>query len=476
MVVEPLVTAAEIRAAEQAHPGYPESMAELMERAGEAVARLVLERFPGRVAVVCGRGSNGGDGRVAARLLREAGREVTVVEQPGELGGRGELERPDVVVDALFGTGFRDAPREDAARLIEEMNGCGAPVVAVDVPSGVDGSTGEAPGAAVRAAATVTMEAVKVGLAVAPGRFHAGAVHVAPIGLALTGHANGLVPASVVDAVPRKARETNKYRAGAVLVVGGSRGLSGAPSLTAEAAFRADAGYVTVAAPASVLPVLEVRLLEAVKRGLPEDAEGRLLPRALPELLELAGRAGAVAIGPGLGRSDGTRELVRRLLEELDVPVVVDADGLWELEPFERRAPTVLTPHAGELGRLLGESSDRIDAHRLDAVTRAAERFGCVCLLKGSDTLVAAPGAGVLVSAFGTPALATAGTGDVLTGIVAAFLAKGMEAQLAAAAAAAVHGLAARLHEPSVGLVAGDLLATIPRALAGEAAGTQPLA
>jgi len=259
-----------------------------------------------------------------------------------------------------------------------------------------------------------------------------------------------------------------------VLVVGGSRGLTGAPSLTAEAAFRADAGYVTIAAPASTLPVFEVRLLEAVKRPLPEDGEGRLLPRALPELLELAGRAGAVALGPGLGRSDGTRELVRRLLEELELPVVVDADGLWELEPVARRAPTVLTPHAGELGRLLGESSDWVSAHRLEAVVRAAETFRCICLLKGSDTLVAAPGEGVLVSLFGSPALATAGTGDVLTGVVAAFLAKGMEPRLAAAAAAAAHGLAARVAPQRVGLVASDVVEALPRALAGEASGIGP--
>ncbi len=469
MQLEPLVTAAEIRAAEEAHPGHPDSMAELMERAGEAVARAVLERFPGRVAVVCGTGSNGGDGRVAARILREAGREVEVIEQFGELG------RPDVVVDALFGTGFHGAPREDAARMIERVNGCGAPVVAIDVPSGVDASTGEVPGAAVRATATVTMEAAKLGLVVAPGRFHAGAVHVAQIGLALAGHEHALVPASVVDAVPRKDRETNKYRAGAVLVVGGSRGLTGAPSLTAEAAFRADAGYVTVAAPASTLPVFEVRLLEAVKRGLPEDGEGRLLPRAIPEILDAAGRAGAVALGPGLGRTEGTRELVARLLEQLEAPVVVDADGLWELQPLDRAAPTVLTPHAGELAGLLGESSDWVSAHRLEAVRRAADEFGCVCLLKGSDTLVAAPGEGVLVSLFGEPSLATAGTGDVLTGIVAAFLAKGMEPRLAAAAAAAVHGLAAKLHRPAQGLVAGDLLRTIPRVLAGEASGWNAL-
>lgn len=468
--LEPVVTAEEIRAAEEAHPGHPGSMAELMERAGAAVARVVEATFSrGRVTVLCGKGSNGGDGKVAARHLRDAGWQVTLLEQVGE------LEEPDVVIDALFGTGFHGAPREDAARMIAAVNGCGAPVVSIDVPSGVDASTGEVPGAAVRATITVTMQVPKLGLVVAPGRFHAGEVRVVNIGLAVREHANALVPAAVVAAVPRKLRETSKYRAGSVLVVGGSRGLTGAPSLAAEAAFRADAGYVAVAAPASTMPVLEARLVEAVKRPLPEDDAGRLLPRALPEILELAERASAVALGPGLGRSDGTRELVRRLLEELTLPVVVDADGLWELEPFARAAPTVLTPHAGELGRLLGESSDWVDAHRLEAVRRGAERFGCVCLLKGSDTLVAAPGAGVLVSLFGEPSLATAGTGDVLTGIVAAFLAKGMEARLAAGAAAAVHGLAAKLVPVQAGLVASDLLGTIGRVLSGEASGWNAL-
>ncbi len=448
---EPLVTAEEIRAAEQAHPGYPESMAELMERAGAAVARAVLERFPGQVTVLCGKGSNGGDGRIAARVLREAGREVAVVEQSGELGA------PDVVVDALFGTGFRDAPAGDAARMIEAVNACGAPVVSIDVPSGVAGSTGEVPGAAVHATVTVTMEAPKLGLAVAPGRYHAGTVVVAPIGLALTRRAHALVSAAIVEAVPRKSRETNKYRAGAVLVVGGSPGMTGALCLCAEAAFRADAGYVTVACDQDAMPVVEARLLEAVK-----------VP--IGDALAAAEKAGAIAIGPGLGRDPKRGRLVRELLETR-LPVVLDADALWELEPFERSASTVLTPHEGELGRLLGEPSEWVAAHRLEAVERAADKFGCVCLLKGADTLVAAPGQGVLVSLFGTPSLATAGTGDVLTGIVAAFLAKGMEAQRAAAAAAAVHGLAARLHTPVPGMVASDLLSTIPRVLAGEASG-----
>ncbi len=467
MRLQPLLTADETRRAEEAHAG---PLDELMERAGNAVAELVLRRFPGRVTVVCGGGSNGGDGKVCARILRERGRDVQVVESVGDLG------EPDVIVDALLGIGLRDAPREDAARMIELINACDRPVVAVDVPSGVNASTGEVPGAAVDAAATVTFGAAKVGLAIAPGRAHAGAVHIAPIGLRPREHEHALVPASALLELPQKGAASTKYSAGSVLVVGGSRGLMGAPMLTALAAFRADAGYVAVAAPESTLPVLETRLLEVVKRPLPEDSSGRLLPRSSDAILEAAEKADAVAIGPGLGRSDGTVELVRILLEQLELPVVLDADALWQLEPFTRAAPTVLTPHSGELARLLGLESREVDAHRLDAARRTASRFGAVVLLKGADTIVASPREGVLVAAYGTPALATAGTGDVLTGIVAAFLAKGMDARLAAATAAVAHGVAAELVEPQPGTIASDLLPALQRALAGHGLQRAPLA
>ncbi|MDX6579096.1 MAG: ADP-dependent NAD(P)H-hydrate dehydratase / NAD(P)H-hydrate epimerase [Gaiellales bacterium] len=463
----PLLTAEETRRAEEAHRG---SMEELMERAGTAVAELVLRRFPGRVTVVCGKGSNGGDGRICARVLREAGREVTTVDGVGDLGD------PDVIVDALLGIGLVDAPREDAARMIELINSRPRPVVAVDVPSGVNASTGEVAGAAVHATATITFGAFKVGLAVSPGRLHAGTVTLAPLGLRPREHEHSLVPASALLDVPRKTASSTKYSSGSVLVVGGSRGLTGAPLLTALAAFRADAGYVAVAAPESTLPVLEASLLEAVKRPLPEDGAGRLLPRSADAILEAAEKADAVAIGPGLGRSDGTIELVRILLEQLHKPIVLDADALWGLEPFARAAPTILTPHTGELARLLETPSNDIDAHRLDSVRRAASRFGSVVLLKGADTLVASPREGVLVTTYGTPALATAGSGDVLTGIVAAFLAKGMEPQLAAAVASVAHGVAAELIEPQRGVVASDLLPELRRALSGHGLQRAPLA
>jgi NAD(P)H-hydrate epimerase len=429
-MLEPLYTAAEMKAAEAGH-----DVPTLMERAGRAVAEEVLRRGPDARAfgAVCGGGANGGDGRIALEVLRAAGRETA----EGTAG--------DVLIDALFGTGFHGEPRREAAAQIEALNAAGRPVVAVDLPSGVNADTGEIDGVAVRADVTVTMHARKVGLEVAPGRFNAGEVVVADIGLEQRETATRLVTQDVLRLVPAKGDRDNKYSAGAVLVVGGSPGLGGAVTLTATAAFRADAGYVTVCSDE------QPQLLEAVKRPL-------------ADALEATEKHGALAIGPGLGRGEERRVLVRRLLEETDLPAVVDADGLDGLEPFARTAPTVLTPHAGELGRLLGRESAEIDAHRLEAVREAAARFGCVCLLKGADTLVAAPGEGMLVARLTHPSLATAGTGDVLTGVVAAFLAKGMDPRFAAAAGALACDRAAGL-APRRGLVASDVAALLPRAL-----------
>jgi len=311
-----------------------------------------------------------------------------------------------------------------------------------------------------------TEEGPKVGLWVAPGRFHAGDVVAADIGLEPVDTEHKLVTRAVLGLVPRKRIDDNKYSAGTVLVVGGSRGLTGAPCLTALAAFRADAGYVAVAAPESTLRVLEQRLLEVVKLPCPEE-DGKLSERAADTILAAAQRAGAVALGPGLGRGDGPRALVRRLLREVDKPVVVDADALFELEPFERSAATILTPHSGELGRLLGVPSRDIDAHRLDAARRAADKFGAVCVLKGADTIVVEPGRGALVCGLGPASLATAGSGDVLTGVTAAFLSKGLEPRLAAAAAAAACAVAAELTGKPAGMVASDVIEMLPAALSG---------
>ena len=446
---EALYSSEEMRSAEERYPG---SVDELMERAGCAVAQVGLELFASAQTwtVVCGGGANGGDGRIAARELERAGKDVRVVDAAA---GETDLGKPDVIVDALFGTGFRGEPRAAAAALIERMNASPAPVVAVDLPSGVDASTGEIAGGAVLADATVTFHGRKIGLVVAPGRFHAGAVHVADIGLDEIETAIQLVTAGILETVPRRGESDNKYTAGHVLVVGGSPGLTGAPSLTAMAALRADAGYVTLAAPEETLPVFEARLLEVVKRPLGDD------------LSELAQKASALAVGPGLGRTDESRELVRRALAEIELPAVVDADALFGLEPGDWPAPRVLTPHEGELARLLGCESREVAAHRIDAVREAAGRFRCVVLLKGADTLVAAPERGLLVCSLGLPSLATAGTGDVLTGIIAAFLAKGMDARLAAAAGAAAQQRAAVVSTQRAGLVASDLIDALPRVL-----------
>ena len=458
---EPLYTSEEMRAAEAGH-----DTAALMERAGGEAARLALQVFPGaeRWTVVCGGGANGGDGRVVARLLVESGKDVLEVHAKGDDTDLGE---PHVIVDALFGTGFKSEPRAEAAALIGRMNASGARVLAIDIPSGVDASTGEVPGAAVTADETVTFHGRKVGLVVAPGRFHAGRVHVADIGLDPRETLGAkLATAELLLSVPRRAEGDNKYTAGHVLVVGGSRGLTGAPSLSALAALRADVGYVTVAAPASTLPVLEQRLLEAVKRPLPHDDDGVVAEGAADVVLELAHRASAVALGPGLGRGPGPEELVREVLEQVGLPVVVDADALHRLQPATWPAPRILTPHEGELARLLDMSSKDVAAHRIASARAAVERFGCVVLLKGPDTLIVAPERGLIVCSLGLPSLATAGTGDVLTGIVASFLAKGMEPQLAAAAAAVAQQLASVEAPQRAGLVAGDLIDALPRVLA----------
>ena len=346
-----------MRAAEERYPRYPESIPELMERAGAAVAREAMLAFPAATtfACVCGGGSNGGDGRVAARVLRESGH---VADETDE-----DLDRYEVVVDALFGTGFHGAPRPEAAELIARMNAARAPVVSVDVPSGVDASTGEIADLAVEADLTVTFHAQKVGLVVAPGRFSAGRVVVADIGLDDGRTQVRRATPAILDEVPLRGARDTKYSSGSVLVVGGQPGTAGAACLTAMAALRADAGYVTLAVPEESLHTAEALALEPVKLAWSDDD-------ALEKLEAAAERASALAIGPGLGRSEARTALVRALLERIDLPTVVDADGLFALEPVERRSGTVLTPHAGELSRLLGRDSAWVDAHRLAAAQR----------------------------------------------------------------------------------------------------------
>jgi NAD(P)H-hydrate epimerase len=505
--LEPLPDASEQRALDEwaieelRIPGL-----ELMERAGGGLAKLVSDRAPdGPIAVVCGKGNNGGDGYVAARLLREQGRSVRLLTlvDPGELKGDAlaNFERlpgappdpfaPDglagaaAIVDAILGTGFSGTPREPAASAIEAINAAAArepgsvgedvEVIACDVPSGVNGSTGEVEGAAVRATATATFHASKPGLWIAPGKDHAGKVRIVDIGIPPGGSwepSIGLINADVVDAIPRRGRESTKFAAGSVLVCGGSTGLTGAPSMASESAMRAGAGYVTALVPGSLNEIFELRLLEVMTVPLPDDG-GSLTTEALDVVIERCQRADALVLGPGFGRQNGALELARLIARQAPVPLLLDADGLnahaGALQTLaDREAATVLTPHAGELARLLETDSGAVAAKRLESVRRAASTAGSVVLLKGDDTLVASPDGRVAVSRGGASALATAGTGDVLSGVIGAFLAKRMDAFEAACAGVLVHarsGQLAALDMGPEGVIASDVIRRLPAAL-----------
>jgi ADP-dependent NAD(P)H-hydrate dehydratase / NAD(P)H-hydrate epimerase len=472
---------------------------DLMERAGAGLAALAGEvAADGPVAVVCGKGNNGGDGYVAARLLRQAGREVRVLATAAveELRGdaranaerlpgpapeafaaaAGALEGAAAAVDALLGTGFSGEPRGVAAEAIEALNAWGGQVVACDVPSGVDASTGEAAGAAVRAIATATFAAAKPGLWINPGKDLAGDVRVVDIGIPagapVAAPDVGLIhDALVLAEVPRRRTGWTKFTSGHVLVAGGARGLTGAPSMAAEAAQRAGAGYVTACVPESVQNVIALRLLEAMSRGLPE-ADGAHTAEGVDAVLELAARGGALIAGPGLGRTEGAIAFVRRLVAQAEVPVVLDADGLnahaGDLGALaSRTAPTVLTPHEGELGRLLGVDSAAVKARRLHHARAAAREAHAIVVLKGDDTLVAEPDGTVAVSPGATAALATAGTGDVLSGVIAAVLARGVGPFAAACAGVRLHaraGVRAAGERGVDGVVARDVIEALPHA------------
>ncbi len=472
---------------------------ELMERAGGGLADLVAELAPsGPVAVVCGKGNNGGDGLVVARRLRERGREVRVLllAEAGELQGdaKTNLERlpgpapeafdpealagAEAIVDAILGTGFSGRPREPARGAIDAINeraAAGAVVIACDVPSGVDGASGEVEGTAVRAEATATFHAAKPGLWIWPGKAHAGEIRVLDIGIPAGGPAEataGLIGEGAPAGIPRRGVESTKFAAGSVLVCGGSTGLTGAPCMAAEAAARTGAGYVTACVPKSLNLVFEVRLLEVMTVPLPDSA-GRLGSGAVEPVLERCERVQALILGPGLGRDEETLRFAREVARRAPVPLVLDADGLnahaGALETLrERSAPTILTPHAGELGRLLESDSDTVQAHRLDSVRRAAQASEAIVVLKGDDTLVADPAGCVAVNSGGAAALATAGTGDVLSGVLGALLAKHMDPFHAAAAGVFVHARAGRIVGERIGpegVIARDVIEALPEAM-----------
>jgi NAD(P)H-hydrate epimerase len=442
----------------------------LMERAGRAVAwevrRVLGGTYGARAVIVCGKGNNGGDGLVAARVLDGWGVRVDVLELadgPDRDTVDRAFDRADVAVDAMYGTGFQGVLEGVAAHTARRS--ASLPTVAVDIPSGIDGLTGRASGDAVRAVSTVTFAARKPGLCFEPGRTHAGVVRVADIGIDVGVPETGVVEgADVLGWLVPRAPDAHKWSAG-LLVVGGSGGMTGAPVFVSRAAMRAGAGIVWCGVPGHEAAARAAGS-EVVVHALPADAAGAWC--AVPDdVVDALPRFRAVALGPGLGTAPATRAAVRELVAHVDVPLVLDADGLnafaGDADALRSRgAPTIVTPHEGEYARLLGEP---VGADRVDAARRLAAATGTVALLKGPGTVVADPSGRAVIEPVGDAALATAGSGDVLTGIVAGLLARGVEPFAAAAAGAFLHGRAAG-RAGHTGLVAGDLVSALPRALA----------
>ncbi len=448
----PIVTPNEMAAVDAA---APEPVEVLIERAGSAVARHAVQILGGsygrRVVVIAGSGNNGADGRVAARRLAARGVGVAV----REAGDTDAVPLCDLVIDAAFGTGL-SRPYEFP------LTPPGVPVVAVDIASGVNGLTGEVLGAPPRAISTLTFAALKPGLVLPPGRWFHGDVVVADIGLDVSGARAWLVDdGDAVAGWPLRGVEAHKWRQ-AVLVVAGSPGMTGAAHLTCRAAFRSGAGYVVLH-----------RLDDVDDPGAPTEVVRSPGPFREIDL----SRFGAAVLGPGLGRSRETVTAARDIALTADVPLVIDGDGLWALGGTamgaarlvkERRAPTVLTPHDGEFERLTGA---RPGPDRLEAARALAAASGAVVLLKGPTTVVAAPAGEVRVITSGDQRLATAGTGDVLAGMIGALLASGLEPLESASIAAHVHGLAGG-RAPITGAVSGDLPELIPEVLAALRTGS----
>ncbi|HUF83161.1 MAG TPA: NAD(P)H-hydrate dehydratase [Acidimicrobiia bacterium] len=460
--MEPVLTPEEMAEADRRTIAAGTRVEVLMERAGRAVAWAVRRVCGGtygrRVVVVCGKGNNGGDGLVAARVLRGWGVHVDVFELKDGIDRdrcRRALQRTDCVVDAMYGTGFNGRLEGDAHWFACES--WGAPVVAVDIPSGIDGLTGQfdGDGHAVEADLTVTFAALKPGLLFEPGVEFAGEIEVADIGIDVGAASTGVTDADdVLVALPRRDAGAHKWQSG-VMVVGGSNGMTGAPLMVSRAAMRAGAGIVWCCIPGEGAAARAAGS-EVITKDLAE----------VPDALHDVERFRALVVGPGLGRDDHIAAGVRELGAKAPIPLVLDADGLNALSgdpsPLEARGePTIVTPHEGEYERVAGEP---VGTDRLAAARRLADRSGAVVLLKGPATVVAEPGGRTAINPTGGPWLATAGTGDVLSGIVGGLLAGGAHAFEAAAAGAWLHGRAADV-AGHTGLVAGDLIEALPATL-----------
>ena len=480
----------------------------LMENAGREVAAAVRARYGpvARVGILCGPGNNGGDGFVAGRHLFLQGQQVVfwlavdeedyrgdalanlkiarALDLKIERAPRGEreqaallasLQRCAVIVDALFGTGFRGVPRPEAAALIRLVNASGRPVVAVDIPSGVEADTGAVHGEAIRAAITVTFALPKLGCLLYPGAGHCGALSVVPISLPVGPAAeirrHLTEPAEVLAWLPHRPRDAHKGRNGHVVVIGGSPGLAGAPFLTALGALRIGAGLATVLLPAGLPPV--DKPAEVMTGALPAAGDGGFAPEAAAAVSPYLAGADVVAVGPGLGRSHGAWELLAAVIAAWEGPLVLDADALNLLAVHREAAaavhgPWVLTPHPGEMARLTGLSIAEVQADRVGLAKRQADAWQATVVLKGVPTVTAWPTGRVWLNPTGDPAMATGGMGDVLTGIIAGLIGQGVPPDEAAVAGAYLHGLAgetAAAARGGPGILAGEVAAALPMAV-----------
>lgn len=508
-----LVTAAQMRAIdhETIHSvGIPGP--ELMESAGRGIAAEILADHIAHpedthVVVFCGKGNNGGDGFVIARYLHENDVQVSVLflgpveklsddarlnhdralkvgvemHQLTDIADLPEELECDIVVDAVFGTGFEGSPRGLAGELIEYINRQGAEVIAVDMPSGLNADTGQHDGAVIEAEATYTLGLPKYGLYLTPGRELSGVTETIPIGIPdeVVDHANLpdelIVPETVVDFLPARKPDGHKGDFGKVLIVAGSTGLTGAACMAGQAAVRCGSGLVKIACPKTVLPIIAAKLTEVMTYPLPDVArKGALALRSLGEIRALLNEHDTLVLGPGIGRHRETFELVRRLLAQLDKPTIIDADGLNALADHldivrECSAPLVLTPHPGEFKRLTGLDIPGDFREACAMAREVATDLGVVLVLKGSPTIIGEPGGLTYVNQTGNDGMATGGSGDVLSGMIGSFLGQGMTPIEAAVAGVFIHGMTGDLAAEAYtnrAMIPTDMISFLPKAFA----------
>lgn len=482
---------------------------DLMQRAGAKVAQTAQEMLAGKgrsVVVVSGGGNNGGDGFVAARLLHEVGFSVRVFvlasakklssDASTNFAKIKDLTRAtflskealssfvkttgeaDLIIDAIFGTGFSGKPESLAKKVIEVVNQSGAEVLSVDIPSGVEADTGRVYGEAIKATRTVTFGLPKLGCLASPGASFTGYLSVADIGfpsklLERKGYLNLATPEELSRKLPQRKPDTHKKECGKVFVLAGSVGMTGAAAMTSQAALRAGAGIVTLGVPQSLNEIMEEKLTEVMTYPLTETAERTLDAGAYDEVVKKVKEFDVLAIGPGLTEHESTVKLVRDLLENVKLPVVLDADGLNALAgqtPLlkKRSAETIITPHPGELGRLVGKTAAEVQEDRVGLAKKAATQWKVVCVLKGTRSVIADPSGEVFINSTGNAGMASAGTGDVLTGIISSLWAQGLKCLHAAVLGTYLHGLAgdmATKDKTIYGLVATDLIEYLPRAI-----------